>query len=140
MNAKVCDLMTSTAITTQPHKSVSHIRKMMEKNRIGSVPVVDTEGRPIGIVSAIDLVPELKADSPIRTIMTEKVYTIPKYEKVAIAARVMRNHKIHHLVVTHEKTVVGVLSAFDLLQLVENHNYVAKNPPTQSSRRVTKRL
>jgi CBS domain-containing protein len=64
---------------------------------------------------------------------------VPKYDDVSIAARVMRNHRIHHVVVTHEQAVVGVLSAFDLLKLVEGHRYVAKNPPTPSRRKVAKR-
>ena len=51
----------------------------------------------------------------------------------------MRNHKIHHVVVTHEKKVVGILSAFDLLKLVEGHRYVQKNAPTKSSRKGNKR-
>jgi signal-transduction protein with cAMP-binding, CBS, and nucleotidyltransferase domain len=46
----------------------------------------------------------------------------------------MRNHHIHHLVVTHENEIVGVLSSFDLLQLVEDHRFAIKNPPTSSKR------
>ena len=71
--------------------------------------------------------------------MTEKVYTVPQYDDVSTAARVMRNHRIHRVVVTHEKKVVGILSAFDLLKLVEEHRYVAKNAPTKSKRRGSKR-
>jgi signal-transduction protein with cAMP-binding, CBS, and nucleotidyltransferase domain len=51
----------------------------------------------------------------------------------------MRNHKIHHVIVTHEHHVVGVISAFDLLKLVEDHRFVAKNPPTASERKGSKR-
>jgi CBS domain-containing protein len=64
---------------------------------------------------------------------------VPKYDDVSIAARVMRNHRIHRVVVTHEQKVVGVLTAFDLLKLVENHRYVEKNPPTESARKGTGR-
>ena len=51
----------------------------------------------------------------------------------------MRNHKIHRVVVTHEKQVVGILSAFDLLKLVEGHRFVAKTAPTSSKRKGSKR-
>ena len=71
--------------------------------------------------------------------MSTKVYSVPQYDDVHIAARVMRNHHIHHVVVTHEQAVVGVLSAFDLLKLVEDHRYVAKNPPTPSTRKRARR-
>jgi CBS domain-containing protein len=139
MNTKVAELMSETVLTTEPHQSIEHIRQLLERNSISSVPVVDSDGKPVGIVSATDLAHDLKAGAPISSIMTAKVFVVPKYEDVSIAARVMRNHKIHHVVVTHEKKVVGILSAFDLLKLVEGHRYVEKNPPTKSGRKSAKR-
>ena len=139
MNVKVEDLMTRSVITAQPHQSIEHVRKMLEKNSISAVPVVDSDGHPVGIVSATDLVHDLKPGAPISQIMTEKVYTVPLYDDTSIAARIMRNHNIHRVVVTHEQKVVGVLSAFDLLKLVESHRYVAKNAPTPSKRKGSKR-
>lgn len=139
MNTKVAELMSEAVVTTEPHQSIEHIRQLLDRNKITSVPVVDSDGKPVGIVSVTDLAHDLKAGSPISSIMTEKVYVVPKYEDVSIAARVMRNHKIHHVVVTHEKKVVGILSAFDLLKLVEDHRYIEKNPPTESGRKGTKR-
>ncbi len=139
MNVKVEDLMTRSVITAEPHQSIEHVRNMLEKNSISAVPVVDSDGHPVGIVSATDLVHDLKPGAPISQIMTEKVYTVPLYDDTSIAARIMRNHDIHRVVVTHEQKVVGVLSAFDLLKLVESHRYVAKNAPTPSKRKGSKR-
>ena len=139
MNTKVADLMSDTVVTAEPHHSIEHVRTLLDRNAISSVPVVDSDGQPTGIVSVTDLAHDLKAGSPISAIMTEKVYVVPKYEDTSIAARIMRNHKIHHVVVTHEKEVVGILSAFDLLKLVEDHRYVAKNAPQTSKRKGTKR-
>lgn len=139
MSIKVEELMTKSVITAEPHQSIEHVRNMLEKNSISAVPVVDSDGHPVGIVSSTDLVHDLKPGAPISQIMTEKVYTVPMYDDTSIAARVMRNHNIHRVVVTHEKKVVGVLSAFDLLKLVEGHRYVAKNAPTPSKRKGGKR-
>ena len=139
MNVKVKDIMSGSVITTEPHKSIDHVRGMMEKNKVSAVPVVNTDGEALGIVSSTDLVPELNGSSAVSNLMTKKVYTVPKYDDVSIAARVMRNHQIHRVVVTHEKKVVGILSTFDLLKLVEDHRYVAKNAPTKSTRKGPKR-
>lgn len=139
MNVKVRDLMTKSVVTTQPHKSLDHVRKLLERNKVGAVPVVDSDGEPVGIVSASDLVPEQNGGSPVSALMTEKVYTVPEYDDVSIAARIMRNHAIHRVIVTREHRVVGVISAFDLLKLVEDHRFVARNAPTQSTRRGAKR-
>lgn len=139
MNVKVAELMSESVLTAQPHQTVEHIRQVLDRNNISSVPVVDSDDQPVGVISATDLAHDLKAGSPISNIMTKKVYVVPMYEDVSIAARVMRNHNIHHLVVTHEKKVAGILSTFDLLKLVEGHRYVAKNPPTKSERKGSKR-
>ena len=52
----------------------------------------------------------------------------------SVAARIMRKNKIHHVVVTHEKRVVGIISSFDLLKLVEEHRFVAKGAPSRSKK------
>ena len=129
MNVKIHELMTESVVSTEPHKSIDHVRRMMERNRVGAIPVIDSEGRPVGIVA------DTNGKSPVSTIMTEKVYTVPKYDDVSTAARVMRNRRIHRVLVTHEQRVVGVLSTFDLLKLVEGRRYVDRNAPTESKRR-----
>lgn len=139
MSVKVGELMTASVVTAEPHHSVEHVRKLLDNNKISAVPVVDSNGKPVGIVSLTDLAHDLKPGSPISKVMTEKVYTVPQYDDTSIAARVMRNHGIHRVVVTHEQRVVGMLSAFDLLKLVESHRYVEKNPPTPSKRKGAKR-
>ncbi len=127
---KVEELMSGSVVTVQPHHSVAHVREKMTEKKLSNVPVVSPEGEPMGVVSASDLLAADKEGAPVSSIMTEKVYTIPQYEEVSIAARMMRNHKIHHLMVTSEQKIVGVISSFDLLKLVEGHRFVMKNPPT----------
>jgi len=134
VNVKVKELMHAQVVTAQPHHTADHIRSLLERNHISAVPIVDTEGRPVGIISASDLVAEVKGASPASQLMTEKVYTVPAYDDVHVAARVMRNHQIHRVVVTDEQKVVGILSAFDLLKLVEDHRFVMKNAPTPSKK------
>lgn len=127
MKVRVEDLMSHSVITTVPHKSVEHVRNMMANNHIKSIPVVDSENHPIGIVTTADLVGNgVKDGTPVSKVMTEKVLTIQKYAGVQDAAHLMLKHKLHHLVVTHEKEVVGILSSFDLLKLVEGKHFVAK--------------
>lgn len=134
MTVKVRDLMSNNVITTQPHFTVGQLKEKMAKRNISNVPVVSPEHEPIGVVSASDLIAAEKEGTPISNIMSDKVYTIPEYDDVSVAARMMRNHNIHHLIVTQEQKVVGVISSFDLLQLVEGRRFVMKNPPTPKSK------
>ena len=139
MTAKVRDLMTNNVITAQPHQTAGQIKEKMTKRSLSNVPVVSPDDAPIGVVSTSDLLAVEKEGAPISNIMTEKVYTIPEYEEVSVAARMMRNHKIHHLIVTQEQKVVGVISSFDLLKLIEGHRFVMKNAATPKGKGLGKR-
>lgn len=135
MNIKVKDMMVESVITTMPHKTVGHAQSIMSKNNIKSLPIVDGEMNVKGIITSTDILDDVQETTPISHVMTKRIYTIPAYSDVHIAARVMRNHKINHLIVSDEKKIVGVLSAFDLLELVEDHRFVMKNGPTPSKKK-----
>ena len=118
MNVKISELMAKRVVCAEPHHSVEHVRGMMKRNRIHAVPVTGPQGEAVGVISSADLMANLKAGSPVKKIMTNRVYCVPAYNDVSMAARIMRKHKIHHVVVTHEKKVVGIISSLDLLKLV----------------------
>ena len=139
MGIKVDDLMTEQVVTAEPHHAVDRVRGLLDRNHVSAVPIVDTEGHAVGIVSARDLRADVSGGTPVKKIMTEKVYTVPEYDDVSVAARVMRNHRIHRVVVTREQKIVGILSSFDLLKLVEDRRFQVKNPPTRSERKGSKR-
>jgi CBS domain-containing protein len=139
MKVKVHDLMSKNVVTAQPHQTVATIKQKMTKHKLNSIPVVSTAKEPIGVVSASDIVVVEKAGLPVKHIMTERVYTVPAYDDVSVAARIMRNHKIHHLMVTDNQALIGIISSFDLLKLVEEHGFVMKNPPTPKSKGKGKR-
>ncbi|MCF8245810.1 MAG: CBS domain-containing protein [Saprospiraceae bacterium] len=134
MNIKIADIMHKSVVTTVPHKSLGHVRDIMANNHISSVPVVNSENEVVGIITISDLVKGHDDGTPVSKIMPTQVFSVPAYSDVHVAARIMRNHHIHHLVVTHENEIVGVLSSFDLLQLVEDHRFVYKNPPSDDKR------
>ena len=134
MNVKIADIMHRSVVTTVPHKSLGHVRDIMAKNKISSVPVVNTDKEVVGIITTSDLAKGHDENTPVSRIMPEHVYSVPAYNDVHVAARIMRNHHIHHVVVTHEHEIVGVVSSFDLLELVENHRFIMKNPPTPSKK------
>jgi CBS domain-containing protein len=131
MTVKINDLMAKRVVTAQPHHTVERLRGLMKRNRIHAVPIVGPAGEAVGVVSTADLSADLKPGTPVNSIMNVSVRTAPAYNDAHVAARIMRKNKIHHLVVTHEKKVVGMISSFDLLKLVEQHRFVMKDAPTK---------
>ncbi len=132
--ATVADVMTEQVMFATRQQSIGHVRELMSRHGIHSLPVVNADSEPIGIVTSPDLTSATSDESPVGQLMTRAVYTIPKYADVHLAARMMRNHHIHHLVVTHEGAIVGLVSSFDLLRLIENKRFVVKNLPSRPSK------
>ncbi|MCB0667288.1 MAG: CBS domain-containing protein [Saprospiraceae bacterium] len=135
MNVKIADLMAKQVITSQPHHTIEHVRKIMQRNHISAVPIVNGDNEPLGIITSSDLNRGLREKTPVSSILQPHVYQVPAYNNISIAARVMRKHKIHHLLVTHEGSVVGIISSFDLLQLIDEHRFSMHNPPDQQRKK-----
>ena len=135
MNAKIEDLMNSRVMTVQPHQTFGHVKTLMHEHSISCLPVVGPDNEPVGIVTASDLLDDHADGTHISQFMSSNVYTVPVYGDPSLAARIMRNHHIHHVVVTHEQEIVGILSSFDLLQLVEDHRFVMKGAPSKSKQK-----
>ena len=130
MNIRIADIMTKRVVVAQPHHTIGHVRQLMERNRIGALPVVGPDNEALGIVTSSDLLRRHKDESPCSRIMSDGVLAVPAYNEVSVAARVMRKHRIHHVVVTKEKKVVGMISSFDLLKLVDGNRFQLRQAPT----------
>lgn len=135
----ISDLMVSDVVTAAPEDTVAQVRQRMRERGIHALPVVNAEMEPVGIVTSTDLLDRPSDEEPIESCMTRNVYTIPVYSRIHDAARVMRNHRIHHLVVTNEGRIVGIISSFDLLKLVASKRFVMKEPASRPERGAGKR-
>ena len=95
-------------------------------------PMTVTE--PLGIVTASDMLDGGAEATTVASFMSTPVYSVASTEGPHVAARIMRNHHLHHVVVVDHHRVVGMVSTFDLLSLVEDHRYQAKQPPTRAAK------
>ena len=134
MNVKIADLMAKQVITSQPHHTIDHVRKIMQRNHISAVPIVNGDDEPLGIITSSDFGRGLKGSTPVSSILQSHVYQVPAYNDISVAAKVMRKNKIHHLLVTHEGAVVGIISSFDLLQLIDTHRFTMHQPPPENKK------
>ena len=81
------------------------------------VPVVDAEGRPVGVVSKTDVLRHgVTLDGRVKDIMTSISFTLEEDQSVSKAAALMAYEGIHRLpVVDANGKVVGLLSSLDVL-------------------------
>ncbi len=111
-------------VILRPDETVRTASRLMRDHVVGSVIVMDG-GQPVGILTdrdiAIRVVSEARdADTtPVGTVMSSPVVTVPEYAAVGEALRRMRAHRIRRLPVVNEAgTLAGILSLDDLLDLL----------------------
>jgi len=56
---------------------------------------------------------------PVSRIMTSPLHTLEPGAEVAVAARLMREHGHHHVVILDQGRIVGIVSSLDLLRVIE---------------------
>lgn len=108
-----------TSIKRSP--SALDLSKLMIKNKVGSVVLVDGDSKPIGIVTERDILKKVSAlNKPAKSIATKKimsspVITIKVYDSIETAATVMAKNRIKRLVVLEDNgSCAGVLSTTDI--------------------------
>lgn len=108
-----------TSIKRSP--SAFDVSKLMIKNKVGSVVLVDTDMHPVGIVTERDLLKKVAASNKpakgitAKSIMSSPVITIKAYDSIETAAAVMAKNKIKRLAVVEEDgSLAGVISATDI--------------------------
>lgn len=144
---KVSELLNPNVVCATEHMTVGEVEKLLASRGVSGAPVVDDAGHVLGVVSQHDLVRHVskrvsvaesgrfysdvddyrelgtlatdRSDTPIVDVMTCKVYTINRDAGVAVAANIMRERRIHRLIVTERGRLVGVISSLDLMRVIE---------------------
>jgi CBS domain-containing protein len=139
---QVRDVMTTRVITVGPDTEVAEIARCLLENRISAVPVVETDGRLVGVVSEGDLMrrsesgtehrtswwlsllllPERRATDYLKThgrraqeVMTRALITANDDASLEEIAEILEKHRIKRVLVTREGKLVGIASRADLL-------------------------
>jgi len=101
-------------------------KKMNHKN-VSSLVVVDKDDQAVGIVTERDLVREVCVQDAssnqhiIKNIMSSPIVTIDPNSSVETAANVMMQNKVRHLVVVNEKKTLGIITATNFINYLNQH-------------------
>jgi len=127
----VTDIMSRGVTCATREFRSEELARLLVRSRIGCVPVVDGDGRVVGIVSKLDLVEQLLAMEPPaerRTageLMMPIALTLGPHATIAQAASLMANHDVHHVPIVNDSGgLVGIVSSLDIVRwLAANDGY-----------------
>jgi len=139
MGSTVKDVMTTQVVTVGTAASFKEMVVKMRKSGVSALPVVDGEGRVIGVVSEADMLNkeagldtepgelssllrfterEKAAGVTAAELMTKPPVTIGPGAPVAEAARLMRDRRVKRLpVITDTGLLIGIISRADALRV-----------------------
>lgn len=145
------DLMTAEVVTSPPETPVMALVRLFTDRGVSAVPITDTSGTLLGIVTERDLIRRLAdeeerptgwlarlADRPnaraeryarshgttAREVMTDRVVTVAPDATANHIAHLMEQHGIRRVVVAEQGRLLGMVTRTDLLRAL-----VADQPP-----------
>ena len=110
--------------SVRPDTTVYDALTLMADKDIGAVLVLDTHGRLTGILSERDYARKValkghtSRETPVASIMTEKVISVSADRTVEECMALMTGHHIRHLPVTGKDRVIGVVSIGDIVKAI----------------------
>jgi CBS domain-containing protein len=121
----VSTIMARKVICARPDMDASDARRRMLERGVSGLPVVDTWGRAIGVISKTDLVEhEITSDSGrvrVRDIMTPLVFALGQNASIARAAALMAYEGVHRILIVDESGhLVGLVTSLDVARWLGN--------------------
>lgn len=124
---KVDDYMTRKLVTFTPATPLYEAMTKMLDNRISGAPVVDDDGRLIGVLSEIDFLEAMlkgsyhgEVEGTVAQVMTEGAQTIEAGTDIYDVAEILLRDRRRRLPVVSDGRLVGQVSRRDVLRAVKD--------------------
>lgn len=139
---KAADIMTRNVVSVQPQTTILQAADLMLQHRISGLPVVDSGGHVVGIVTEGDFLRRIETGTQrkrprwlqflvgpgrlaeeyvhsssrrIEDVMSQAVHTIAEDTPVGDVVELMERHRIKRLPVLRDDRLVGIVSRANLL-------------------------
>ena len=113
------DIMTRNVHTIHPGASAQEAARLLSQEHISGVPVVDANGKVIGIVTEADIISKVNREGLcVADIMSHKVIVVGEETTVSEIAMLFAEHKIKRVPVLHDGKLVGIVSRADIVHAV----------------------
>ncbi|TXK73176.1 IMP dehydrogenase [Mesonia sp. K4-1] len=108
-------------VTLPIEAKVKDAKELMREHSIGGIPIVDQEGKLIGIVTNRDLRFEKNNERPIEEVMTSKnLVTVAEGTSLEDAEEILQENKIEKLpVINKDNKLVGLITFRDITKLTQ---------------------
>ncbi|MDO5819201.1 MAG: CBS domain-containing protein [Methanobrevibacter sp.] len=128
---KVKDLMTKDVLIVDCEEATVFAFEKLMKHKISAMPVVDDEGKMVGIVTATDLGHNLILDkyqygTKVKSVMVKDVACVSSEDTIKDAVSVMFDKApgdsiVNQLPVVDDGELVGIISDGDIIKILKEY-------------------
>ena len=130
---KIDVFMDSVVPTLSPETRIMKAVDFLLRHRVTGAPVVDSDGTLLGIITETDLLKlvtegvqgEPPTDATVAEYMTPDVVTVPPTVDIYYVAGIFLKNKFRRLVVVKDGKIVGAITRFDLLRVIQTLSAMA---------------
>ncbi len=114
-------------VTIDPKQKLEQAVALMRAHRISGLPVIDGDGRPVGILTNRDIRFERNLDQRVEAVMTRQLITVTEKVTLEESKELLHRNRIEKLlVVDNDGRLKGLITIKDIEQ-AEQHPRAAKD-------------
>jgi len=108
-------------ITIGPEQTLQNVVELLVRYNIGALPVLDENGKLIGIISERDIIHHTAKSgtlvgTAVREIMTRNVIVGVPQDDIISVANTMTEKRFRHLPIVEGDNLIGIISIGDILK------------------------
>jgi CBS domain-containing protein len=108
--------MTRQVISARPEMAIAEAKQLMVAHHISGLPVVDREGRVVGVFSSTDAI--ARSGVTVSDVMTVPAVTVSQDCSIEEVATLLAAKDINRVPVVSEGRLVGIISRADIVRYV----------------------
>ena len=121
------DIMTRKVCTIHPEASAQEVAQLLDSQRISGAPVVDADGKLIGIITEADIISKVNRDGLcVADIMSHELLVVNEETPVSEIAMLLTERKIKRVPVVQDGKLVGIVSRADIVHAVAQGHLIIR--------------
>ena len=122
------EIMTRNVYTISPEASVQEVAQLLSRKSISGVPVIDKDGKIIGIVTEADIIGKVnRVGMCVADIMSPEIIFVTEETRVGEIAMLLVERNIKRVPVMRDGALVGIVCRADIVHAVAQGYLIIRN-------------
>ena len=122
------EIMTRNVYTISPEASVQEVAQLLSRKSISGVPVIDKDGKIIGIVTEADIIGKVNREGQcVADIMTPELIFVVEETRVGEIAMLLVERNIKRVPVMRDGKLVSIVCRADIVHAVAQGHLIIRH-------------